>query len=208
MGKWAWSWNPLEQWKCSRNVPLLGLYAFQPKEFWQQIMQGKYVDKPWQKHTGSLQELIIPGQEKESDVNSQEVGFKPRALDSASTSLSFWLISTWREVLTLTLRNWWPRSQTLGHPGFFRTGICSECWFSKLNKAFPRAWFYTSDVRDETYKGAGSFWSFPCLVLRSSWCTGLSGLSWLASILLQRQAFSTRPEWCPRKEDFRIPALT
>lgn len=68
-------------------------------------MQGKYVDKPWQKHAESLQELIIPGQEKKSDVNSQEVGFKPRALDSASTSLSFWLMSTWLEVLTLMLRN-------------------------------------------------------------------------------------------------------
>lgn len=30
------------------------------------IMQGKYVDKPWQKHAESLQELIIPGQEKKS----------------------------------------------------------------------------------------------------------------------------------------------
>lgn len=38
-----------------------------------------------------------PGR-KMSDINSQEIGIKPKALDSARTSLSSWLITSWLDM--------------------------------------------------------------------------------------------------------------
>jgi hypothetical protein len=73
---------------------------FNSKSYDRRICTKGIFDKLWQKHSESLQELIMPGQEeKRSDINSQEIGFKPGALDSARTSLSFWLITTWLDML-------------------------------------------------------------------------------------------------------------
>lgn len=123
MGEWTESWNLQEQWKCSTYVHSGLRVHSNLKSSDRRLCKKSILDKPWQQHTESLQELIIPGQERKSDINSQEVGIKPRASDSASTSFSFWLVSTWLEMLTLTLRNWWHISKTSCSPGFFETGF-------------------------------------------------------------------------------------
>lgn len=117
---------------------------FNLKSFDRRLCKKSILNKPRQKHAESLQELIIAGQEKKPDINSQEVGIKPRALDSASTSLSFWLVSNWLEMLTLMLRNWWRISNTSGYPGFFKAGICgvSPQILTKLSQehGFTHVW--------------------------------------------------------------------
>lgn len=123
MGRRTGSWNLWKRW----NIPLMLTCClcmhFNSKSYDRRICTKGIFDKLWQKHSESLQELIMPGQEeKRSDINSQEIGFKPGALDSARTSLSFWLITTWLDML----RNWWHIPKTSGCPGFFKTGVAGS----------------------------------------------------------------------------------
>lgn len=61
----------------------------QEKYFWQAVAEALWIimriNHTW------------PGR-KTSDINSQEIGIKPKALDSARTSLSSWLITSWFDM--------------------------------------------------------------------------------------------------------------